>query len=319
MKQSILRTALLPSRVRPWTRRLVSGLAAGALCAVVASPSFGAILLNDTWADGSRTESNLPTESPVYASAAGSVTMATGSLSYAQSASSQRLHTYFAPVGSPVSLAVGDMLTAKIDFVPKGTITDVSNRNFRFGLFYDPDGQLPNDGLNDGGGSGSPWTNAEGYAVFMPIQNGATVSTAPTQIHKRTNLTNTSLLGAGAAYTAATAGGTPIAWVADNQYTLILELCKISDTQMDITASVLDSAGGVLSTQTVSDDGTTFGAAAIYSNFDMLAFRFSSASGTADVLEFRNFRIEAGAKIPEPSTIVLASLAAIGFVARRRK
>jgi hypothetical protein len=131
-------------------------------------------------------------------------------------------------------------------------------------------------------------------------------------------LTNTSLLGSGGAYATSSSGGTEVVSVLDKVYTLMLELCRVSATQTDIIATMMDG-NTILSTQTVSDDGTTFGAAAPYSDFDMLAFRFSSASGTADVLEFRRLKIETGVKIPEPASIVLLGLCGLALVGIRRR
>ena len=92
------------------------------------------VLLYDTFADGSRGQTNLPTESAVWASGATAVTMGPGSLAYAQSTSSRRLWTYFAPNGSPVSLGIGEQLIATIEFTPRGGLYDVNNKNFRFGF-----------------------------------------------------------------------------------------------------------------------------------------------------------------------------------------
>jgi hypothetical protein len=300
---------------------IIGLLSMTALSLVAASPKSIAatILLNDTWADGSRTETSLPNESAVYASAAGSVAMASGSLSYTQSASSQRLATYFTPNGAPVQLAVGDYLKASVQYVPKGALYNTTSRNFRVGLFHDPtNAQISADGFNDGGGAGNPWEDARGYAVFMPLTMGPS-NTAPFQINKRTVLSGqTSLMGSGGAYTNGTSGGANVVSVLDKVYTITFEVAKVSASQTDLTLTLLDG-NTVLSTHTSSDDGSTYGAAAPYDNFDLLAFRFSSASGTADVLEFRNFQVETGRIVPEPTALVMLGLAVAGLVGLRRR
>lgn len=302
-----------------WGRR--AALVTLLMATMSASQSVGAtVLLDDTWADGTRTNTALPTESAVFASAAGSATTSVGSLSYAQGTSSQRLATYFAPDGSPIQLAVGDVLKATIEFAPKTMLYDVTSRNFRVGLFHDlTNNQISADGFNDAGGSGDPWEDAEGYAIFMPLTTGVSGNTGPFQINKRTVLSgNTSLLGSGSAYTTSNGVGDEVVWSLDKVYTLMFQICRVSETQTDLMASLMDGST-VLSSHAVSDDGTTFGAASPYNNFDLLAFRFSAASGTADVLEFRRFAVETGAKVPEPTTLTLLGLAGLALVGVARR
>jgi hypothetical protein len=290
----------------------VVGLAAG-------SASANVVLLNDTFADGSRTETNLPNESAVYASHPDAVTMGPGSLSYSQSTSSQRLHTYFAPVGNPVSVGVGEQLLAEIDFYARDGLGTSTSRNFRVGLFHDPDGtHVTTDGYNDAGGSGNPWANAEGYSAFFPLSSSPG-TTNLFQIGKRTvtDGSQTSLMGAGAAWTQASAGGGVVTAALNNLYTLAIELDRISTDQMNVTYTLSD-ASGVLATQTVvdsTDASSHLGIGAPYVNFDMLAFRFSAANGTADRLEFTRFHVE---HIPEPAALSLVGLAGLMLGRRRR-
>jgi hypothetical protein len=119
------------------------------------------------------------------------------------------LHTHFAAAGSPANIAVGQTLTATINFFARDGLGASTSRNFRVGLFRDPDGtQVAADGYNDAGGSGNPWANAQGYAAFFPLST-TPGTTQLFQIQKRTvtDGSQTSLLGAGAAYTAAPSGG----------------------------------------------------------------------------------------------------------------
>jgi hypothetical protein len=138
-------------------------LAAALACVAAALPSIGGtVLLDETWADGTRTDTDLPNESAVFASAGGSVTVASRSLSDAQCSSPQRLITYFTPAAIPAQLDVGDVLTATIEFVPKTMIYNSNSRNLRLGLFYDPTGpRVAANGYNDPGG-GTTWGDAEG-------------------------------------------------------------------------------------------------------------------------------------------------------------
>lgn len=272
------------------------------------------VLLYDTFADGSRGQTNLPNESAVWASGASAVTMGTGSLAYTQSTSSRRLWTYFAPNGSPVTLGVGEQLIAAIEFTPRGGLYDVNNKNFRFGLFNDPtSNQILADGATDSGGSGNPWEDSTGYAVQFPLSSGQTAS-ANASIGKRIAGLNTSLLGSNSAYPGQTSGGAPVVAALDTQYTLTLVLDRIAIDQMQVTYAIAN-ATGVIATHSILDDGTFGGnTVPIYTQFDQLAFRFSSASGTADILDFHSFKVE---YIPEPATMTLLGLG--GLLALKRR
>jgi hypothetical protein len=240
------------------------------------------VLLDDTFADGSRTETNLPTESAVWVSHPASVTTAPGSLAYTQSTSSQKLWTYFAPNGSPVSLGVGEQLIATIVFTPRGALYNTTSKNFRFGLFYDPtDAQFCQDSNTDSGNG--QWIDATGYAVHFPLSSGPTGANA--SVGKRIpNLTD-NLLGSSTAYPIMSSGGNSIVASLNTSYTLTLALKRTSESTMEVTFSIADG-GGVLSTHSITDE------AEIYTKFDQLFFRFSKAEGTADIIDFHSFKVE---------------------------
>lgn len=273
------------------------------------------ILLDDTFADGSRSETSLPTESAVWISHPGSVTMGTGSLAYTQSGSSQKLWTYFAGDGAPVTLNVGEQLVATVDFTPRVALYDNSSKSFRFGLFNDPtDGQLQTDTNSDSGGG--LWTDSTGYGVQLALSLGTTTS-ANASVGKRTDQTNTSLMGSGGAWTL-TSGGNPIVNTLDTLYTLTLSLDRLAVDQMQVSFAISDS-GGVISTHTILDDpngAAAFGTNSIATSFDQLFFRFSNNTTTADVIDISRIKVEV---IPEPATLSFLGLSGLVlFMARRR-
>jgi hypothetical protein len=321
------------------------------LFAVFASVSAGhacysAVLLNDTWADADRTNANLPSDSPTFIGQSadnGSNSVSAGSLNFNLPTNSLKIWTYFtsnhsAPDGNQphnavTSLAVGDMLTAEASFrLPTGASTTAgTGKNFRFGIFHDPtDPRVQVDVNSDAGGSGNPWTDALGYMVQLPL-HGSSSGSNPILLGKRTT-SNSSLAGSSGAYTLAPTGGNTYSLAADTVYTVQLMLNRVSATQTDVTASVLQGST-VLSTVTAADTGTTFGGTAIaegllagsrdvYTNFDHFFIRNSNSEQVNPQpngdLRFTNFRVE-HKPIPEPTTIVLIGLAAAAVVARVRR
>lgn len=284
------------------------------VCLVISGFSFGAVLLDDTWADASRTETDLPNESAVWAGTPGSVTMGTGSLAYAQSTGSQKLWTYFAPNGSPVSMNVGQQLVATIQFTPRETLYEITSKNFRLGLFYDPtDDQYWSDANSDDGNG--RWGDSTGYAVHFPLTASTSASTSNASLGKRIPDLTTSLLGSGTAYPGIASGGDKFTATLDSLYTLAFMLDYQAADAMVVTFSIAD-AGGVLSTHSITDDGTFGGYnQGIYTEFDQLFFRFSKAEGTADVIDFQHIKLEL---IPEPATMVLLGLGSLIAIRRKR-
>lgn len=277
---------------------------------LVCGLSYGEVLLDDTWTDATRTDTDLPNESAVWVSHKNGVTMGTGSLSFDQtsdgggSSGSQKMWTYFAAEDDPVSIGVGQQLVTTIKFTPNG-LYDSSSENFRLGLFNDStDDQLLEDTNSDSGGG--IWGDSTGYGVRFALSNGTTTADNP-QIGKRDDMTNSSLLGSSGAYTW-DSGGDDIYATDLVQHTITLTLDRTADDTMIITFEISNVLDGVLSTHSMTDTS------GIYTEFEQLFFRFSNSEGTADVIEFEEIKVEL---IPEPATMVLLGLG--GLIAARRK
>jgi hypothetical protein len=318
-------------------KSIKSILAIAAAGLFLCSAARGAMLLNDTWADADRTNTNLPTDSPTWigqSSGNGSNSVSAGSLDFVLPTNSLKVWEYFTsdhsapdanqPHNSVTQLSVGKSLVASASFtLPQGATAANTSKNFRIGLFFDPtDARVESDTNSDGGGSGSPWTDALGYSVQFPI-NSSSSGNNPLLIGKRT-ASNSSLLGSSGAYTFASTGGTSFALSANTVYTAQLQLDVVSASQLDVTASILQG-NTTLTTHTVIDTGTAFdgnsivgslpGNSGIYTNFDQLFFR-NSDNSQATELSFTNFRIET---IPEPSCLLLLSVGgALLAIIRRR-
>ncbi len=265
---------------------LTAVLVLGAVCSAE-------ILLYDTFADGDRTNTNLPTESAVWFSHPANLTVTPGSLAVNQLAignTSSKMWTYFAPNGSPVTLGVGDQLIAEIKFTPRGNMYSTTSKNFRFGLFYDPtDAQLLTDTNSDNGGG--RWYDSRGYAVILTLSPDSTAGTI--QVGKRTNVSGTDgLLSSTGTYTWNTGSGQAANLSVNTQYTLKLVLKRTAEEEMKVTFTFLQG-GTEIATSTLTDGG--LGSLPIYTSFDQLFFRLSSYTGTADVVDYNSIKIE---KIP---------------------
>ena len=320
-------------------------ITAALIASTICSTSYAVVLLNDTWADGERASTNLPTNSPVWIGQSadnGSNSVSAGSLNFNVPTNSLKVWTYFtsnnsAPDGNQphnavTSLAVGEMLTAETSFrLPTGASTTAgTGKNYRFGIFHDPTtARVQADVNSDGGGAGNPWADSVGYMVQVPL-HGTASGNNPILIGKRTT-SNTSLAGSSGAYTLAPTGGSPYSLAPNTVYTVQLMLSRVSAAQVDVTASV-KQGNTVLSTFTASDTGTAFGGTAIgagllpgsqspYSNFDHFFIRNSDSlqidpQPNGD-LRFTNFRVDYKS-IPEPTTMSLLGLAAGAMLATAR-
>jgi hypothetical protein len=331
-------------RVYSGLRAWAASLAVALSCSVAPAAT---ILLNDTFADGNRTSTALPTDSPVYigqSAGNGSNAVSVGSIDYIVATNSMRMWTYFTsdnsapdgnqPHNSVTTLGVGDQIKAQMSFtLPLGSTATSTSKSFRMGLFWDPtDARVQADVNSDGGGGASPWQDALGYNVQIPL-NSSSSGSNPLQIGKRTAL-NTSLIGSTGAYTFAPTGGTAYAIAANTTYTLELLLNVVSASQLDVTATLRDGVT-VLATHTATDLGATFGGNAvvgalpgnssIYNKFDQLMWRnsdnvaYTTANGSpGDTvnLQINNHYVEL-TQIPEPAGLAVVALGALALKRRR--
>jgi len=293
-------------------KKVLSFLLVGGLLFSCVSPA--AVLLNDTFADGDRTNTNLPTDSAVYFSHPAYLTVSAGSLAVDQAGigGSSKMWTYFAPDGSPASLEVGHQLVAAIDFTPRvGMSSDNTSKNFRFGLFYDPtNSQVLADRNKDSGGDDNPWIDSTGYAVQFSLSTTETAGAIA--VGKRTSTTNTSLLGSTGAYTWGASSGKAANLTLDTLYTMTLVLDYQAADQMVVTFTFSEGDNVIASNSLVDNN---LGGMGVYTQFDQLFFRMSGNVGTADVLDYSRFMIEH--VVPEPATMLLLGLG--GLLSLRRR
>src|SRR5262245_56250441 len=99
------------------------------LCVVMAFlalPAFATVYLDDTWADGTRTNQNLPVESAWFSSSGSALTATTNSMNLLLANNAVQAVTYFTTNDtSPLQLGIGDTLTASFRL----TFTNVAPPN----------------------------------------------------------------------------------------------------------------------------------------------------------------------------------------------
>src|SRR5437870_5230944 len=87
----------------------------------LALPVRAAIIVDDTWADGSRKEQKLPAESAWFSSQPTNLAATPGTLTAYSASSSRQYITYFPVSEKAVSLGnVGEAITATLWFKPWG-------------------------------------------------------------------------------------------------------------------------------------------------------------------------------------------------------
>jgi pectate lyase len=248
-------------------------------------PAHATVILDDTFATGTRNVQNLPTSSAWYFSSGGSVTASPGAMSMAMGSSAILGVTYFAPNNAPVSLAVGDSLLATINFTFNNVDTTNSGSGFRFAVCDFGTTRSTAD-LSSNSGQG---TNVQAYALFQNMS--ATFSSAnPMAIMKRTTLTDPSLLGTGGDWTTLASGPGNISsfpgFTSGSQYSLQITLQRTDASSMQITATWVNLGNGTTLSTTVTDSSAS------NFNFDGFGIRPQNAANSATNIVFNEVRVE---------------------------
>jgi pectate lyase len=251
-----------------------------------ALPSHAVVILDDTWADGNRNNTSLPTNSAWYTSSSGSLTATSGSMTLGVPSSAILALTYFTTnATSPVQLGIGDTLVTTLNLSLTSVAAQNSSQGFRLGLFYFGSNRVSADfSGNNGQGAG-----VQGYALFGNM--GVTFNNAsPIGVMKRTNISDSALLGTSGDWTTLTNGpgntSTFPGFASGSNYVLQITLQRTDTTSLAVTISWLNSGNGATLTTSYTDTGAT------NFSFDGIALRPSGSSSTAAAIVFSEAKVE---------------------------
>lgn len=309
------------------------GLGLGALVTGLAlalpTPIQAVVIVNDSWADGSRANTGGdPLDSNWWTSASTSgIEVAVGSLGMVTGNSGRGIHTIF----PSQSLAnVGDKLVATYTFTTPATVGS-GTAAFRAGLFdtlgragLDADVSAssgsPNAVYGWGTGAGGPGTaGLPGYMLDMDVGTTPASNDLSFRTHDPGTVGPTGrLMGTTTGFTQLSPTGPDgaFSFTPNTSYTGSMSLTRISATELQITGT-LGTA-----THTVTDvfDSPTYGMLAFWANSNI--FGSSGTPNTPDNgIDFSNVTIEFIA-VPEANAILFGGLAttvaSVGAVVRRR-
>jgi hypothetical protein len=304
-----------------------------AILAIVA-PANAAIIVHDTWRDGTDTDPASPTysengtdtdldgnkESAWFQGGTGTLDPVgaggplRGNLG-AGGTSSATWTTYFTPEGSEINLANdGDSIKVTWIFTPTTIGGTNTSQNFRFGVVDTVVGVGSTRAVANGSLPGAAYT---GYAVWGNM--APTLGNAnPFQLRERTlmtpgNLFNTTGDFGGVLGNGATTGNA--GYVSGTEYKMTWVMTRNGaglDIDVRMAGGNLDGDGlARVALNDASANGGSF-------KFDTFGIRPSGATTTAELFDTKLFRVQTY-HIPEPATMILLGLGGAALAMLRRR
>ena len=277
----------------------------------------GWLYLDETWADGDRTNQNLTDSAAWFSNSASSTLTATSDNggSMTQSPTTGIVLCYFTQTqGDLVTLEVGQTIRMKYDISFSGVPDPVTAGYLRAGLFdMSTKARITGDST---GSNNASFVGAAGYAVEF---NGAYKDRTGDIKRRNHDATSNNLISSTSTpqynnITTSKTGDILFAETLANDivYTGIIEITRLID-EIIIAGSMTrpDGEDGQFVIYDFSVVNTTAGRQ--YHQFDSLAFAVSSATSSAFTLHSVQVSV-----IPEPTTLLIMGLGGTVLLRRRR-
>jgi hypothetical protein len=293
-------------------RRFRSGLLVALILALVCPSVQATVVVDDSWADGGRTDGVDPLDANWWTStASNAIEVSTGSLGLVTGTSGRGIHATYTP---QTLTNVGDSIKATFTFTTPATVGSLASAAFKIG-FFNTNGN-PGLAADLSASSSTPnpiYDPLPGYMMDFDVNpaSGANIT-----FREKSPVPGSTgqLLGTTTGFVQLAGGGSAYAFAANTTYTGTYSITKTA-SGIDLSGSLSD-AGGLLSTFTTSD------ASPSASTFDLLGFHVnasifgsSNTPNTADNgIDFSNVKIEF---VPEPASLSLLAVG-LGWAAARR-